>query len=153
MASEHVQQLAAVGEFPSLEAARDFLMGFEKQLSNVTICRRAFRHYSKVEQGYWFDWVLLTGDLESARRQIRDCFGTNWVDVGGVDLVWNAPDRERIAVPFWAILYEPDQISPEAARQLNPGPEFESSKGFISVSTSGELRGIYGGKEERKDEG
>lgn len=146
MASEHVQQFAVVGAFPSLEAARDFLIEFEKRLSRATVCRRAFRHYPKFEQGYWFDWVLLTGDLDAARQQIRDCFGTAWVDIGGGDIVWNAPDRDTVAVPFWAILYEADQISPEEARRLNPGPEFESSKGFISVSTSGELRGIYGGK-------
>ncbi len=138
----NTQNLAVVADFITIEEAGNFLTNFEKKFSFASICSRTFRPYSKFKYAYWFDWVFVVEDLNIARDKIRNCFGTGWIESGD-DEIWNAANREELSVPLWANLSQSNSITVDEARQLNPEPQLDRDNAFISVSTKGQITGIY----------
>lgn len=150
MADKSVQMFDVVADFDSLKAARAFIDEFESKLEFATICRCVFREYPKFENAYRFNWIILVDDWQEARKSLKKLFGDNWVDAGGGDIVWNASDGVR--TPFWAIIFAPDIFSEADARSMERGPVFETAQGFISVSPSGEITGIYPPEKDTSDQ-
>jgi hypothetical protein len=143
MRQEYVQNLAVVADFLTIEEAWSFLREFGSNFSFAEICSQKFHVYPKFESAYWFDWVLIVEDIATARTKIKDCFGHDWIESGS-DEIWNAEDKTKLSVPTWANLYEPNScISVDEARQLDPQPQLEPTQAFFSVSTIGNMTGIY----------
>jgi hypothetical protein len=138
----NTQNLAVVADFLTIEGSWSFLTSFEENFSFASICSRTFRPYPKFKYAYWFDWVFVVEDLNVARDKIRDCFGAGWIESGD-DEIWNAANREELSVPRWANLSQANLITVDEARQLNPEPQLEQGNTFISVSTKGQITGIY----------
>ncbi len=150
MADKSVHMFDVVAEFNSLKDARTFIDEFESKLEFATICRCVFREYPKFEKAYRINWVILVDDWQEARKSLKKLFGENWADAGGGDIVWNARDGSR--TPFWAIIFAPNIFSEKEARSMERGPVFETAQGFISVSTSGEITGIYPPTKDESDQ-
>jgi hypothetical protein len=138
----NTQQLAVVANFLTIQEAWDFLANFEGNFSCASICSRTFKSYPKFEYGYWFDWVLIIEDINAGRHEIRNCFGSGWIESSD-DEIWNANNKQELSVPIWAKLSAPNLINVEEASQLNPEPRMEQAKAFISVSTKGIITGRY----------
>lgn len=138
----NTQELSIVANFVTVKEAWLFLADFEMNLSFATICSRSFRPYAKFEYGYWFDWVLIIEDLDTGRKNIENCFGNGWIE-SGEDKIWNAQNKQELSVPIWAILSAPNEIDIDEARQLNPKPQLEQGINFMSISTKGQVTGIY----------
>jgi hypothetical protein len=138
----NTQNLAIVANFLTIEQAWYFLTDFGKNFSFASTCSQTFRPYPKFEYAYWFDWILVVEDLNVAREAIKNCFGSGWIESGD-DEIWNAADKQELSVPIWVNLLQPNLISVDEARQLNPKPQMEQGSTFISISTKGELTCIY----------
>jgi hypothetical protein len=136
------QSLSVVANFITIEEAWCFLTNFENNLSFITFCSPTFRAYPKFEYAYWFDWVLVVEDLNIARTKIKNYFGNGWIDSGD-DEIWNAENRQGVSVPIWAILSAPNLITVDEALKLNSEPQMQQGNTFISVSTKGQITGIY----------
>jgi hypothetical protein len=138
----NTQALAVIANFLTIEEAWDFLTNFEKNFSFASICSREFRAYPKFDYGYWFDWVLVVEDIDVDRQKIRNCFGNSWIESGD-DEIWNTENKQELSVPLWAMLSAPNLMNVDEAHQLNSEPQMEQGSTFISVSTKGEITGIY----------
>jgi hypothetical protein len=138
----NTQNLAVVADLLTIEEAWNFLTNFEESFSFASICSRTFRPYHKFEYAYWFDWIFVIEDLTVGRHKIRNCFGNGWLE-SGEDWIWNAENRRELAVPLWAKLSPLNSIDVDEARQLDPKPQLETGSTFMSVSTKGQITGIY----------
>ena len=138
----NTQNLAVVADLLTIEEAWNFLANFEESFSFASICSRTFRPYPKFEYAYWFDWIFVIEDLDVGRNKIKNCFGNGWIE-SGEDEIWNADNRQELAVPFWAKLSPPNSIDVDEARQVDPKPQLERGNTFMSVSTKGQITGIY----------
>jgi hypothetical protein len=136
------QSLSVVANFVTIEEAWYFLTNFNKNLSFVRFGSSTLRAYPKFEYAYWFDWVLVVEDLNIARNKIKNYFGNDWIESGD-DEIWNAENRRRVSVPIWAILSAPNLITVDEAIKLNPEPQMQHGNIFISISTQGQITGIY----------
>ncbi len=136
------QELFVVATFVNVEDAWDFTARFERNFSFASICSQTFRAYSKFDYGYWFDWVLIVEDINTARNKIRNCFGTGWIELGDAE-IWNAENKYELSVPIWAKLSTSNSIELDEARQLDPQPQMDRGESFISVSTTGKITGVY----------
>jgi hypothetical protein len=138
----NIQQLSVVANFSSIKEAENFLANFEQNLLLGSVCSKTFRSYPKFKYAYWFDWVLVVEDINAARNEIRNYFGSGWIESGD-DEIWNVENKQEFLVPFWANLSAPNSMSIKEALHLNPEPQMEEEKSFISISTKGKITGVY----------
>ncbi|WP_295615867.1 hypothetical protein [Chamaesiphon sp. GL140_3_metabinner_50] len=136
------QQLSVVANFLCIKEAENFLTSFERNFLLASICSRTFRSYPKFKYAYWFDWVLIVEDINAARNEIKNYFGSGWIESGD-DEIWNAENKQEFLVPFWAKLSAPNFMSIEEALHLNPEPQRGEEGAFVSISTQGKVTGVY----------